>query len=152
MQLHTAKTHWNRSGNTFAEGRYGTSHVWAFDGGATVPASASPHVLEPPFSDPAAVDPEEALVAAASSCHMLFYLFFAHRAGYAVEDYSDDAEGTMERNVDGKMAITAIRLRPQIRYAGDAPDPETEAELHEKSHAACFIANSIRSKVEVVPA
>ncbi len=149
MQTHTANTHWNRAGNSFAEGRYGTSHVWAFDGGATVPASASPHVLEPPFSDPAGVDPEEALVAAASSCHMLFFLFFAHRAGHVVEDYRDDAEGVMERNEDGKMAITVIRLRPQIRYGSEGPGRQAEAVLHEKSHAACFIANSIKARVEV---
>ncbi len=150
MQIHTASTHWNRDGNDLPEGRYGTSHVWAFDGGATIPASASPHVLKPPFSDPARVDPEEALVAAASSCHMLFYLFFAHREGYVVEDYRDDAEGIMERSEVGRMAITRIRLRPVIRYAGDGPDAETAAALHEKSHAACFIANSLKSDIEVV--
>ena len=149
MQTHTANIRWNRAGNDLAEGRYGTSHVWQFDGGASIPASASPHVLEAPYSDPAAVDPEEALVAAASSCHMLFFLFFADRAGHVVEDYSDDAEGVMERNEEGKMAITTIRLKPQIRYSGDGPGAEAEATLHEKSHAACFIANSIKAKVEV---
>lgn len=149
MQTHIANIHWNRDGNDLAGGRYGTSHVWRFDGGASVPASASPHVLEAPYSDATAVDPEEALVAAASSCHMLFFLFFADRAGHVVEDYADDAEGVMERNEEGKMAITTIRLRPKIRYVGEAPDAEAEALLHEKSHAACFIANSIKAKVEV---
>ena len=150
MHLHTAKVHWTRDGNALPDGKYCSAHEWTFDGGARVPASSSPDIMPPPGSDPAGVDPEEALVAAASSCHMLFFLHFAHRDGFAVESYLDEAEGVMEKNGDGRMAITAIRLKPRIAWAGDAPGADAEAALHEKSHKACFIANSIRATVEVV--
>ncbi len=150
MSLHTATIHWQRAGNDHPKGRHGTAHLWRFDGGAEVAASASTHVLDPPYSTPANVDPEEALVAAVSSCHMLFYLWFAHKEGYVVSDYSDTAEGTMAKNQAGRMAITHVRLNPRVRYAGSTPDRATEIALHEKSHEACFIANSINATIETV--
>ena len=150
MSPHTATVHWQRAGNDHPQGRHGTAHVWRFDGGAEVAASSSPHVLKPPFSTPENVDPEEALVAAVSSCHMLFYLWFSHKEGYAVSDYTDSAEGTMARNADGRMAITHIRLSPRVRYQGEAPDRAMETALHERSHHACFIANSLNATIETI--
>src|SRR5438045_2630611 len=94
MSTYTATVRWNcREGREgFAKGQYSRAHEWSFDGGAVVPASASPHIVRAPWSEETGVDPEEAFVAALSSCHMLFFLDFARRAGFLVEDYVDEAE------------------------------------------------------------
>jgi organic hydroperoxide reductase OsmC/OhrA len=104
------------------------------------------------MSDPAAVDPEEALVAAASSCHMLSFLYIAKTAGFEVESYSDEAEGTVGKNDEGRIAITKIELRPEIRFAGREPTAEELDELHHKAHEACFIANSVKCEITVAAA
>ena len=150
MATYTATVHWQRGSQDFADGKYSRGHRWEFDGGAGIDASASPHIVPLPYSVEAAVDPEEAFVAAASSCHMLFYLHFAQRAGFVIDDYRDEAEGVMARNADGRMAITRIVLRPIVQYAGTAPDGDTEAALHHEAHEACFIANSITAEIETV--
>ena len=151
MSTYTAIVRWTRSpDDVFAAGRYSRAHEWAFDGGGVVPASASPHVVPKPYSDEAGVDPEEAFIAALSSCHMLFVLDFARRAGFVVDSYEDRAEGVMEKNAEGRIAITRVTLRPHIAWGGDKqPDAAALAELHHKAHEACFIANSVTSKVTV---
>src|SRR5687767_7443855 len=101
MTTYTATVRWTRSGATYTDGRYSRAHEWAFDGGAVVPASSSPHVVPVPMSDAGAIDPEEAFVASLSSCHMLFFLDFARRAGFVVESYVDEAEGVMEKDHEG---------------------------------------------------
>lgn len=152
MSTYTATIRWTRRGDgDFAKGQYSRGHEWAFDGGVTVPASASPHVVPAPWSDPAGVDPEEAFVAALSSCHMLFFIDFARRAGFVVNDYIDEAEGVMERRSDGKMAMTRVTLHPRVDWSGDAPDEAAVADLHHRSHEACFIANSVTTEVQVEP-
>ena len=94
MSTYTAIVRWKRGADdAFAAGRYTRAHEWAFDGGAVVPASASPHVVPKPYSDEAGVDPEEAFIASLSSCHMLFFLDFARRAGFVLDSYEDRAEG-----------------------------------------------------------
>lgn len=147
---YTATVRWQRSGEASPDGFYPSGHTWAFDGGTHVPASSSPHSMPPPYSVEAAVDPEEAVVAAASSCHMLFFLYFAHKAGYVVETYRDDAEGTMARNEDARTALTEIALKPQTRYGTPAPDPAAERALHDRAHRACYIANSLKARIEIV--
>jgi organic hydroperoxide reductase OsmC/OhrA len=152
MSKHFATIRWFASpGEDFAKGQYSRAHSWNFDGGANVAASASPHIVPAPWADPAAVDPEEALVAATSSCHMLFFLDFARRAGVIVTGYDDEAEGEMQRGEDGKTRITRITLRPKIVYGGNEPEQAVLDELHHKAHEACFIANSITSEVVIEP-
>jgi len=103
-----------------------------------------------PLSDPAAVDPEEALVAAAASCHMLFFLSLAAARGYVVDRYDDHAIGTLAPDADGRMAITRIELRPAIVFGGDRrPDRAALAELHHEAHARCYIANSLKGDIVV---
>jgi organic hydroperoxide reductase OsmC/OhrA len=115
-----------------------------------VRASSSPLSVKLPYSAADAVDPEEALVAATSSCHMLFFLNFAQRAGFAVDSYDDEAEGFMEADTRGRQSITRIILRPRIAFAGDKRPGEAElADLHHQSHEHCYIANSIRAEVSV---
>jgi organic hydroperoxide reductase OsmC/OhrA len=141
VSTYTATIRWSREGaKEFAKGQYSRAHQWAFDGGAVVPA---------PWSDAAGVDPEEAFVASLSSCHMLFFVDFARRAGLVVESYVDEAVGVLEKGADGKMAMTRVTLRPLVIWGGDAPDDAALAELHHRAHDACFIANSVKTDVKV---
>ncbi|MBA3296934.1 MAG: OsmC family protein [Acidobacteria bacterium] len=151
MSTYTANVRWTRSAaDAFAAGRYSRAHEWAFDGGAVVPASASPHVVPAPFSDAAGVDPEEAFVASLASCHMLFLLDFARRAGFVIDSYTDEADGVLGKLPDGRMAMTRVTLRPRVAWGGDkVPDAAAIAELHHKAHEACFIANSVTTEVVV---
>jgi organic hydroperoxide reductase OsmC/OhrA len=148
MAEHLATIVW-RSDGGFREGRYSRAHSWRFDGGAVVPASASPDVVPRPMSDPAGVDPEEALVASASACHMLWFLHLARDSGLDVAAYRDQARGTMAKDDRGRMAMTRIVLRPEIEFAGDPPDAEALAGLHHDAHERCFIANSLRTEIVV---
>ena len=151
MSVYTAAVRWRRKPEErFLDGRYSRAHEWAFDGGARVPASSSPHVVRPPFSDPAGVDPEEALVASLSSCHMLFVLDFAKQAGFVVESYDDEAEGVMETGPDGRVWMARVTLKPRIVFAGDKRPRRAEVDaLHHRAHEACYIANSVKSEVRV---
>ena len=152
MAKHFATIRWFASpGEDFAKGQYSRAHSWNFDGLANVAASASPHIVPMPWANPNAVDPEEAFVASAASCHMLFFLDFARRAGVIVTSYDDEAEGEMEKGDDGKTRITRITLRPRIVYGDVAPTDEMLADLHHKAHDACFIANSITSEIVIEP-
>ena len=150
MSTYTATIRWSRSGaGDFAKVQYSRAHEWAVDGGAAVPASASPHVVPAPWSDPAGVDPEEAFIASLSSCHMLFFLDFARRAGFIIDGYVDEAEGVLEKRGDGKIAMTRVTLRPRVTWAGKPPGEAALADLHHRAHEACFIANSVTTEVVV---
>ncbi|HJR82294.1 MAG TPA: OsmC family protein [Sphingomicrobium sp.] len=149
MSTYTATIRWSRKGGDFAKGQYSRAHEWAFDGGAIVPASASPDNVPPGTADAAGVDPEEAFIASLSSCHMLFFIDFARRAGFVVDSYVDEAEGVLEKRSDGKIAMTRVTLRPRVTWGGDAPDEAAIADLHHRSHEACFIANSVSTEVTV---
>ena len=150
MSRHAAEVSW-RSDGEFTSGRYSRVHEMRFDGGAVVAGSASPAVVAVPMSDPAAVDPEECLVAAVASCHMLWFLSLAQNAGLDVASYRDSAEGEMGRIGPGKMAIVRIVLRPDIAFAGAAPDREALERLHHEAHERCFIANSLTSEIVIEP-
>ena len=150
MSIHVASIVWERAeGAAFKDNRYSRAHRWEFDGGAVVPASSSPAVVPLPLSDPGGVDPEEAFVASLSSCHMLWVLFFAAKAGFVVDSYRDAAEGHMEKTADGSMWMARVVLRPAIRFSGAAPDAAVLAAMHDKAHHACFIANSVKTAVTV---
>jgi organic hydroperoxide reductase OsmC/OhrA len=121
-----------------------------FDGGVRVAASSSPSLVPVPYSVAEAVDPEEALVACTSSCHMLWFLSLAAKRGFVVESYADEAWGIMEKTADGKLAITRITLRPRIDFGADrSPSPQELEDLHHSAHEQCFIANSLKSEVVV---
>ena len=149
MARYVAEVEWALGeGEDFAAGRYGRGHRLRFDGGVVLPGSASPHVVGK-WADPAAVDPEEMLVAALSSCHMLSFLHVARLAGFGVGAYRDRAEGTMAEIAPGRQAVTRVVLHPAIDWAGSAPDADRLAALHAEAHAVCFIANSVRAEVIV---
>ena len=148
MSEYSAIVEW-RSDGGFREGRYSRAHTLSFDGGAVVPASSSPQVVPAPMSDPAGVDPEEALVASVSSCHMLWFLHLARDSGLDILSYRDEASGVMGKDERGRVAMTRITLRPKIEFAGEAPDAEALARLHHEAHERCFIANSLKSEIVV---
>lgn len=152
MSAHSANISWRRDGATFTDNRYSRAHVWRFDGGTEVPASSSPAVVPVPLSDPRGVDPEEAFVASLSSCHMLWFLSIAAQRGFCVDAYDDAAEGSMGPDADGRMAMLEVTLRPSVRFSGTRqPTPEQLDGLHHAAHTQCFIANSVRTTVRVVP-
>jgi organic hydroperoxide reductase OsmC/OhrA len=146
-----AAVRWHRNGAAFADNRYSRRHEWEFDGGLTVHASSSPHIVPVPMSDASAVDPEEAFVASLSSCHMLWFLSIARKRGFVVDAYRDDAVAEMGRNADGKVAMTMVTLRPVVTWVGDVlPSASDVEEMHHEAHEECFIANSVKTTVCIV--
>ena len=152
MTSHKAELLWLRDDQTFLDHRYSRRHLLRFDGGLEIAASSSPHVVRPPLSDPAAVDPEEAFVAALASCHMLWFLDIAARRKFRVDRYSDAAVGVMDRNGDGKLAMTLVTLHPQVAFSGEhRPTREQVEAMHHAAHDECFIANSVKTEVRCEP-
>lgn len=152
--LYRATVTWQRDADDdFAKGRYSRRHLWHFDGGIALAASASPLVVPKPWSAEDAVDPEEAFIASLSSCHMLTFLDIARRGGFVVERYQDEAEGEMAKNAEGRYWISQVTLRPRIVFSdAGAPDAAESERLHHAAHEACFIANSVLTEVRVEPA
>ena len=147
-----ARIQWERGAAVFTDNRFSRAHRWRFDGGLEVPASSSPHVVRVPLSDAQAVDPEEALVAALASCHMLFFLSFAAGKGFRVDRYTDAATGIMGRNAAGKTAMLRVTLEPRVTFSGDPLPKRADIEsLHHRAHEECFIANSVTTEVRVEP-
>ena len=150
MSIFSAQVAWKRGDERFIDNRYSRGHLWSFDGGATVEASSSPDVVPLPYSVAENVDPEEAFVAALSSCHMLFFLSLAAKAGFVVDRYEDRAEGIMS-SVDGVIQVTEVNLNPRVLFAGARPDRDAELDLHHRAHALCFLANSVKSRITINP-
>ena len=145
MSEHNANIEWNRSSEDFSYKNYNREHQWTFEGGTQVAASAAPAYL----GNPDFVDPEEALVASLSACHMLTFLALCALKNIVVNSYSDNAKGYLEKNETGRLAITRVEFRPVCEYGGDVPDRETLEVLHERAHEQCFIANSVHTKIDV---
>jgi organic hydroperoxide reductase OsmC/OhrA len=151
MSEHRATIKWAYSQGEFLKGSYSREHTWSFDGGVTVPASPAPTSVKPPYSNPANVDPEEAYVAAISSCHMLTFLWVAAQQGLEVASYEDEAVGVMTKNERGIPWVSSVVLRPRVMFSGPRPAPEVEAQLHHKAHEGCYIANSVKTDIRVAP-
>jgi organic hydroperoxide reductase OsmC/OhrA len=150
MAEHKAIVRWKNTAPDFLKGRYSREHTWTFDGGLTVAASSSPSVVPVPLSNPANIDPEEAFVAAVSSCHMLTFLYYAQREGIQVDSYEDQAIGRMAKDEKGVPWISTITLDPKIQYGpSKVPTPADEARLHHVAHEQCFVANSVKTQVSV---
>lgn len=145
MSEHKAKVVWNRGDHEFTYQKYSRDHDWRFEGGQTVRASASPQYM----GGEDCVDPEEAFVASLSACHMLTFLALCTKERLVVESYEDDAVGHLEKDADGKMAVTRVTLRPKIVFSGGDPSPETLDKLHHDAHEMCFIASSVKTEITV---
>jgi organic hydroperoxide reductase OsmC/OhrA len=150
MSEHRATVRWEQAGGPFAKRQYSRAHTWSFDGGVIVPAAASPSAVPVQFTDPSAVDPEEAYVASIASCHMLSFLPLAAVGGFEVLRYEDDAVGKMTKNELGRLWVSEVELRPRITWAaGKSPSADQEAELHHRAHDDCYIASSVRTEIRV---
>lgn len=150
MSGHGATIEWTRGDQPFTDRKYSRAHVWTFDGGAVAPASSSPLSVPPPLSDPAGVDPEEAMVASLSSCHMLWFLAFAASAGLVVDRYVDAAEGEMGKTAAGHSWLAHVTLRPVTTFSGRQPNQAELDHLHHRAHEHCDMANSVKTEISVV--
>ena len=152
LSEYTATIKWQRGDQDFLGDNYSRGHTWEFDGGVSVPASASPHIVPLPKSVAENVDPEEAFVASLSSCHMLFFLSIAAKKGYVVDNYEDSAIGHLAKNERGRIAITKVILRPDVAFSGDKrPTAEHRRKIHSQAHEQCLIANSVITEVSTEP-
>jgi organic hydroperoxide reductase OsmC/OhrA len=152
MANYIANVEWSRGQQIFVDNRYSRSHQIQFDGGVKLAASSSPHVVPVPFSDIAAVDPEEMFVASLSSCHMLWFLSIAAKAGFIVDTYSDNAEGKMEKTFSNKLIMSQVILKPQAVFSGNQlPSIPDIIQMHHQAHDECFIANSVKTTVVCEP-
>lgn len=146
MSEHRAIVRWKRESTSFEYETYNRNHTWSFGDGLELPASAAPEF----FGDPSRVDPEQAFVAALSSCHMLTLLAIAAKKRWVVERYEDAAIGFMEKDDAGRLAVTRVLLRPKIEFGGStAPSDDDLHRLHDQAHRNCFIANSVRTQITV---
>lgn len=150
MSEHQAEISWVRKGNAFLDQKYSREHIWKFDGGIEISASASPSIVPIPYSSEECIDPEEAFVASISSCHMLFFLSIAAKKGFIVNSYADRAIGILSKNNE-KLSITHVKLNPIVEFDGEnQPDFNMLSEMHKESHGNCFIANSVNTDIEIV--
>lgn len=150
MSEYKATIKWRRTSPDFLKGKYSREHSWTFDGGVTVLASASPAVVSAPWSNPGCIDPEEAFVAAISSCHMLTFLYLASKARFQIDSYEDKAVGLMTKNEKGVSWVSSVTLNPKIAYSGGKlPAAADEERLHHLAHEQCYIANSVKTEILV---
>ena len=148
MSEHRISLQWSRDGGPFARGNYRSNHEIGYRGGQTLHGGPSPEF----GGDAAWADPEQMLLSALSSCHMLTFLAVAANRGYVVDTYSDDAVALLGKNADGKTAVVQATLAPKVTFSGDKqPTADEYAKLNERAHAACFIANSVKTAVDVRP-
>ena len=145
MSDHNATIDWNRDGRDFTHEGYSRDHTWSFEGGVVVNASAAPDYK----GSPDLVDPEEAFVASLSACHMLTFLALAAKKKFVVDRYTDHAVGRLEKNDEGRLAVTTVTLNPAIEFKGRKPEPDELAQLHDKAHHHCLIANSVKTQITV---
>jgi organic hydroperoxide reductase OsmC/OhrA len=152
MADYVADVVWERGDQVFVDQRYSRRHVVTFDGGVEVPGSSSPHVVRVPWSDASAVDPEEMFVASLSTCHMLWFLSIAAARTFRVDRYHDAAVGTMGLDGHGRTAMLVVSLRPAVTFSGERrPNADELAAMHHEAHAACYIANSVKTDVRCEP-
>lgn len=152
MTTHQATINWNRGSDIFTDNKYSRAHQWQFDEGVVVQASASPHIVPTPYSNPAAVDPEEAFIAALSSCHMLWFLSIAAKNNFCVDSYRDEAYGTMQQDHNGRQYIAKVVLHPKVIFTGEnLPNEDAIKLMHHEAHLECFIANSVKTEVVCHP-
>ncbi len=149
MSAHEATIIWNKQeSELFIDNKYNRKHIWSFDGGITLVASPSPNIVPVPYSTPSAIDPEEAFVASLSSCHMLFFLSFAAKQNLIVENYTDNAVGILVHENGDQAWMKQVTLKPKVTFSkSERPSIEMIQDLHNKAHASCFIANSVKSEI-----
>lgn len=151
MSMYRATIDWRRGNAEFTFETYPRSHVLKFGEGIEVPASAAPGNIPSTAVGAHGVDPEQAFVGSISSCHMLWFLHLACKAGFVVDSYVDEATGVMEKNAEGRIAVTRVTLSPAVAFSGRPPAAAEHEALHHAAHEKCFIANSVKSEVLCEP-
>jgi organic hydroperoxide reductase OsmC/OhrA len=151
VSLHQAKIEWRRLDADFDYKTYDRGHWLTFGDDIRVPGTAARANIPDTAPHSPGVDPEQAFVAAISSCHMLWFLHLACTAKLVIDRYVDNAVGTLEKNAEGKLAVTRVALRPVVTFSGAQPDADRVRALHEQAHEKCFIANSVKTEVLVEP-
>jgi len=145
MSDHRIALDWSRNGGAFARGNYSPDHTIRYSGGQTIRGSAAALGGTGDFADP-----EQLLLSALSSCHMLTFLAVCANRGYIVDSYRDEATALLDKNAEGKTAVVKAILAPKVAFSGDKqPTTEEYAALHARAHAACFIANSVKTQMDV---
>jgi organic hydroperoxide reductase OsmC/OhrA len=149
---YNVKVFWEKGlDEAFVDSQYSRSHTWLFDGGIEVPASASTYVVPVPMSNASAVNPEEAFIAALSSCHMLWFLSIAAEKNYIVESYEDNATGVLRKNEEGKLSMTKVILNPKVNFSDETTPARAQLDdLHRLAHEKCFLANSVKTKIDIM--
>ena len=149
MSEHLAAVAWTRTADDFAYETYPRAHTLSLGSGQALSASAAPDFK----GDAALTNPEELLVGALASCHMLTFLAIASKKRLVVDAYDDAAVGVLDTNAEGRRAITRVVLRPRVRFApGTLVDAATLERMHATAHANCFIAQSVKAAVTIEPA
>ena len=144
---HRSRVQWSNDGGAFTPDTYSRDHRWTYEGGVSHDASAAPDY----HGNAALVDPEQAFTASLSSCHMLTFLAICAHKKIEVLSYDDDAEGFLGKNEQGKMAMTRVVLRPQVKFGDNAPDEAALLTLHRRAHRGCFIASSVTTQIDIEP-
>ncbi|HAH09634.1 MAG TPA: osmotically inducible protein OsmC [Alphaproteobacteria bacterium] len=146
MSEYRATTLWTRTSSDFTYDSYNRGHEVRTGGGQIIPWSSAPEYK----GERERVNPEEALVAALSTCHMLTFLAIAARKQFTVDHYRDEAVGIMTKNDHGKFWVSQVTLRPEIVFGGTRqPSLQELAGMHHSAHENCFIANSVKTSVVI---
>ena len=146
MSEHKITLTWKRGDTPFEYQKYSRDHTWKFEGGHEMQASTAPAYL----GNPKLADPEEAFVASLSSCQMLTFLAIAAKKKFVLDEYVDEAVGHMEKNAEGRLAITHVTLKPRLKFSGDKqPTAEEIEEMNHTAHEQCFIANSVKTEITI---
>jgi organic hydroperoxide reductase OsmC/OhrA len=144
---HTASILWERGDAAFTDGKYARTHQASFDGGVGLAVTTA---LPLPSNTVPAADPEEMVVAATASCHMMFFLAFAKQAGFIVDSYQDAPVGTLGKDDMGVERFVEVVLNPSISWGGDNVPGAADVDLlHHKAHRACYIGNSLACPVRI---
>jgi organic hydroperoxide reductase OsmC/OhrA len=136
----------NTGGGTSSYKAYERAHIISAPGKAEIAGSSDRSFR----GDASRWNPEDLLVASASTCHMLWYLHLCAVSGVVVLDYRDEPEGLMIEEANGSGAFSRIVLRPSVRLAGSSSE-QRALELHHEAHMMCFVANSVKCEIMIEP-
>ena len=150
MSEYRATVEWQQQGE-FRYETYSRAHTVDFGHGVRLAGNAAPWNIPKGAPWTPGADPEQLFVASLSTCHMLWFLHLASDAKFTVVRYVDEASGLLEKNAEGRQAMTRVTLRPAVTFSGANPTPEQFAQLHEKTHERCFIASSVKTAVLLEP-
>lgn len=148
MSTHHIALNWRYAQHPVETNTYSRTHQITLEGAQTINVSAALEYK----GELECADPEQLLLSALASCHMLTFLAIAERQGYQIEQYQDTPTAYLEKDTQGRMAVTRIELTPRVSLSGDKQlDAAILAKLHERAHRHCFIASSITAQVVVTP-